>query len=78
MLDDFPATVSRPVAEHLHERGWSPLPLPPRAKSEPPKGYTGYAGRLLLSRHLGVHRMDSIDLADELRRKSQGSVWRVV
>ena len=75
MLDDFPATLSRPVAEHLHERRWSPLPLPPRAKSEPPKGYTGYAGPLQHRATWAYAGMDSIDLADELRRKSQGSVW---
>lgn len=33
------------VAIDLHARGWSPLPLPPRAKSQPPTGYTGYRGR---------------------------------
>lgn len=38
-------TTTRAVAEHLVATGWSPLPLPPRAKAEPPKGYTGYAGR---------------------------------
>jgi hypothetical protein len=28
----------------LWNAGWSPLPLPPRAKKNPPDGYTGYAG----------------------------------
>lgn len=44
LLDEATPTT-REVAQRLHARGWSPLPLPPRAKSEPPRGFTGYAGK---------------------------------
>lgn len=33
------------IALRLHALGWSPLPLPERAKTPPPTGYTGYSGR---------------------------------
>lgn len=35
----------RPYADSAptyHQRGWAPLPLPPRAKKAPPTGWTGY------------------------------------
>lgn len=35
---------SSTVYEYL-EKGWSPLPLPPKRKEHPPVGYTGRAGR---------------------------------
>jgi len=45
VIDDTTTPLTREVADALLRSGWSPLPLPPRAKSEPPKGYTGYAGK---------------------------------
>lgn len=32
------------AARTLHAAGWSPLPLPPRSKANPPTGYTGEHG----------------------------------
>lgn len=32
------------AAHHYRQRGWNPLPLPPRRKLPPPVGFTGYAG----------------------------------
>jgi hypothetical protein len=36
---------TKDVAISLRNSGWSPLPLPARAKSQPPSGYTGYSGK---------------------------------
>lgn len=43
VLEQSPLVLD--VARSLHARGWAPLPLPARSKSEPPYGYTGYAGK---------------------------------
>jgi hypothetical protein len=50
--DDTTTPVALETARHLHDLGWSPLPLPPRAKTEPPSGYTGYAGKYPTARDI--------------------------
>lgn len=45
MSDTTTTPSTRDVAIALRSTGWSPLPLPARAKSLPPTGYTGYAGK---------------------------------
>ena len=40
-------TTTDVVAQQLITRGWAPIPLPPRAKTPPPSGLTGYGGRYL-------------------------------
>lgn len=40
-----PTTPVAETARRLVAAGWSPLPLPAHAKTPPPPGFTGYAGR---------------------------------
>lgn len=51
-------------AETYLELGYSPLPLPPRKKSSPPEGYTGYNGKTA----------SADDVANWVKNKADGNI----
>jgi hypothetical protein len=46
-------TPFRTAAVALHRAGWHPIPLPPRAKKEPPKSFTGYSAKAVTPADIG-------------------------